>query len=207
MLSKDYAEKLVAEQCQIVEDKCKANIDQKQKEINDALHSKLDLLLGNQGLQSQRFDSMDQSIQQLNTTIQAQQLQIQAQESQIQGLITTIQAQQADIHESIQQLNTTTQAQLLQIQGQVLQIQGLNTTIQAQQADFQQLHQDLTLKDIELSEARSEITKLKQDVDKAQDIAKVLHLMYNVAMSGLAVNSFQRLLTSFLRQGAEVDRP
>ena len=168
MLSKDYAEKLVAEQCQIVEDKCKANIDQKQKEINDALHSKLDLLLGNQGLQSQRFDSMDQNIQQLNTTKQAQQLQIQAQESRNQVLITTIQAQQADI---------------------------------------QQLHQDLTLKDIELSEARSEITKLKQDVDTAQDLAKVLHLMYNVAMSGLAVNSFQRLLTSFLRQGAEVDRP
>jgi hypothetical protein len=100
LLSKDYAEKLVAEQCQIVEDKCKANIDEKQKEINDSLQSKLDLLLGNQGLQSQRFDSMDQSIQQLNTTMQAQQLQIQTQESQIQGLIATIQAQQADIHKA-----------------------------------------------------------------------------------------------------------
>ncbi len=134
------------------------------------------MLLGNQGLQSQHFDSMDQSIQQLNITIQAQQLQIQAQDSQIQGFSTTIQAQQADIHEILQQLYTTTQAQQRQIQAQVMQIQGLNTTIQAQQADIQQLHQDLTLKDIELSEARSEITKLKQDVDKAQDTATVLHL-------------------------------
>ena len=67
----------------------------------------------------------------------------------------------------------------------------LESTFQAQQAEIEHLRQDAGRKEIEiehlfqvagrkeieLSEAHSVNTKLKQDAAKAQDTAKVLHIM------------------------------
>ncbi len=71
---------------------------------------------------------------------------------------------------------------------------------QGKDDQMQQLLQDFRRKDSE------EYSKLKKDVANVQDTASVLRLMYVYSPDLLSI-SFQRLIRSFLRQGAEVDRP